>query len=499
MNTLAERVFASSALLLLTRMIQRGIGLVSMLILARLLTPADFGFIAIIYVVIQFFDIVSSVGTEQYIIQKNDVNSEDLNTAWTIKLLTNGLLWLVLILSAPMVAGYFDKPGLDLALYVASLVLLINSFRNPGVILLKKNLIYGKLFRLSVIQKLVAFCVVMVVVIFNPSYWALIGGSLAASITFTVGSYLIHPFRPSPQLCKFNEQFGFSQWMLYRSVFGFTRSQLDTILITKNFSLTDAGAFHLVKTLTYMPANDIVVPAVSPLLAAFSQAKSNTLDLALKFRVGLVVVILLIVPVCVYMILFPELIVDVFLGDQWIRAYTIFPVMAPLLLVLSVSKVYENVCLALGRAKDLFFYNVITTAILFLALVLLLDATLEDFVLGRTLTHLAMVSVFPVYIARFLDIDTPRILLLCIPVLISTVPSALLADWAVEQLSSLAILNLLVTSIIFFTTYIVTIILVFILFFSNAAEIKSVRALLSSLLRRKQSLKSKTCDRNLHG
>ena len=484
MKTLAERVFDSSVLLLLTRLVQRGIGVASMLVLARILEPADFGIIAIVLVVIQFFEIVSAVGTEQYIIQKSEVGYDDLNTAWTIRLLTNVVLWLVLIASAPLIADYFDKPELVFALRVCSLVLLIDSLCNPGIMLLKKNLTYRKILQLSVAQKLASFSVVMLVVFQYPSYWALIAGALVSSTSFAIGSYVIHPYRPSPQLSKFSEQFGFSQWMLYRSVFGFTRSQIDTILITKSFSLTDAGAFHLVKTLTHMPANDIVVPAVTPLLSAFSLAKSNLLDLALKFRVGLVFVVSLIVPVCVFLAVFPELIVDVFLGDKWTQAYTIFPVMAPLLLVLSVSKVYESVCLALGRVRDLFFYNVITTLVLVSVLLLLVGASLETFVLNRTLIHLIMVMMFPLYISRFLDVNTFRIVVLCIPAVGSALAAALFAGWIESYLPSLVPVRLFGISIFFFTTYAVMITLAYYLFFNDAAEFGSVRALFAKLLAR---------------
>ncbi|MDB3935088.1 oligosaccharide flippase family protein [Granulosicoccus sp.] len=484
MKTLAERVFDSSVLLLLTRLVQRGIGVVSMLILARILEPADFGMIAIVLVVIQFFEIVSAVGTEQYIIQKSKVGVDDLNTAWTIRLLTNVALWLVLFASAPLIADYFDKPDLVFALRICSLVLVMNSLCNPGVMLLKKNLTYGKILKLSVVQKLAGFSAVMLVVFQHPSYWALITGALVSSASFAIGSYVIHPHRPSPCLSRFREQFGFSQWMLYRSFFGFTHSQIDTILITKSFSLTDAGAFHLVKTLTAMPANDIVVPAVTPLLSAFSQVKSNLLDLALKFRVGLVFVVSLVVPVCVFMAVFSEVIVDVFLGEKWTRAYTIFPVMAPLLFVLSVSRVYESVCLALGRVRDLFIYNVITTVILVSVLILLRDASLETFVLNRTLIHLVIVLIFPLYISRFLKVDTLRIVLLCIPALSSAIAAGLLASWIEAYLPSLAPVRLIGISVAFFTTYAVTITTTYCLFFGDAAEFGSVRALFVKLLAR---------------
>ena len=151
-------------------------------------------------------------------------------------------------------------------------------------------------------------------------------------------------------LSRFREQFGFSQWIFLRNVLGFARSQVDTLLVTKNFAMAEVGVFHVAKSLTAMPAKDVVAPAVEPLLAAFSRVRDDRADLVFKIRVSICFVTFLIMPVCVYIALFPESIVDVFLGDQWTGAYVILANMTPLLLTLSVSRVFESICIAIDRA-----------------------------------------------------------------------------------------------------------------------------------------------------
>ena len=79
------------------KLLSKFIGLISTLILARLLTPSDFGIIAAISIVLYFFDVFANVATEQYIMQKKRLRISELNTAWSINVVLKSLICLILI------------------------------------------------------------------------------------------------------------------------------------------------------------------------------------------------------------------------------------------------------------------------------------------------------------------------------------------------------------------------------------------------------------------
>ena len=81
--SLGLKTLKSSFLILFVRGVQRSIGLISMLVLARLLTPEDFGVVAIASVVVFFFDVLTESGSRQYLIQKDEICEDDIHTAWT--------------------------------------------------------------------------------------------------------------------------------------------------------------------------------------------------------------------------------------------------------------------------------------------------------------------------------------------------------------------------------------------------------------------------------
>jgi len=206
LTSLSQKVLTSSLLLLSSRMIQRGLGLISTLVFARLLTPKDFGIIAILAITIALFEILSDTGSILYITQKQEVSDSDLNTAWSIDILLKSMLWLLLIGATPYIAAFYNNAALIDAFYAISFVLIIRSCLNPGIILYHRALEYKKLFWLALVEKFAFFSVAMTIVITTRSYWAIICGDLAAAITMLVGSYIVHPYRPRLNMSKFLNQ-----------------------------------------------------------------------------------------------------------------------------------------------------------------------------------------------------------------------------------------------------------------------------------------------------
>lgn len=127
------KVIKSALLLLSTQLIQRGLGIVSTLILARLLTPDDFGVIALITILLQLFELLVETGNQQYIVQKDAVDDLDLNTAWSMDILIKTSLAVIVVLLSPAFAAFFEEPDLALAVSVAALALPIRALRNPGL------------------------------------------------------------------------------------------------------------------------------------------------------------------------------------------------------------------------------------------------------------------------------------------------------------------------------------------------------------------------------
>ena len=356
---LASAAFSSGA-----KFLSRLIGLVSTLILARILTPTDFAMIAIIAIVLHLFDILSHAGSEQYIVQKSEVFDSDLNTAWTLDILLKSLMCVLLIVIAPLIARFFEQEHLSFAIQVASVTLIINALKNPGLLLLKRDLDYKKVFYLSLVQRIASFVTVLFVAINWQSFWAFVIADIMGAIVFTLGAYIIQPFRPAFSLLKVSEQWLFSKWLLGKSIVGYLRSQIDTVLVAKFFSTAQLGNYHMARDVAMLPGYNILGPAIEPLLADFKDYKNNVIRLGQRVSKVLCIVSFIVVPITTYMAFYPALIIDVLLGAQWVIAGEILGVMSLLFFYYCFLLVVESALTAMGKVKAIFIFDIASLMII---------------------------------------------------------------------------------------------------------------------------------------
>jgi len=474
MKTLSNKVLESSYLLIASKMLQRVIGLVSIMILARLLSPEDFSIVALTAIIIYFFNMLSNVGTEQYIIQKEQVSPQDLNTAWTIDLISKFALWLILIISAGFISEFFERPKLQSAIYVMSMLLPLNALKNPGIFLLKSELNYNKLFWLTLIQKVISFIVVITIAFFTPSFWALIIADLVASLIFILGSYKIHEFRPRLSLINNREQWLFSKWLLLKGIVGYIRSQIDTLFVSKLFSASTLGQYYIVRNIAMLPNNNILTPAIEPLLAAFKTERDNQGQLAFQIRVCLFAVSLFATPIAFFIWNFPKPIIDTLLGVQWVNSDTLISAMAPLFFYFPFLLIQEQALLAKQRIKTLIVFDLLSLIFLAIGFITLPLLTVEDIALFRGVSGIATCLILAISINYCFPVLIGRIAVLFVPIIFASSSASYLTSLIVESNFSSVFTNLLFIGTYYVLLYLFILGILLFLFFKTRAEVQFI-------------------------
>ncbi|GAB5415415.1 MAG: lipopolysaccharide biosynthesis protein [Congregibacter sp.] len=450
--SLAKRVAGSSALLVGIKFVHRLLGLFSTLILARLLTPADFGLVALISITVYFFDVLSSAGSDQYIIRKRNVTEDDLNTAWTLDLLMKIFLWLLLLIIASSVAEFFSQPDLERALQLGSCVLPLNALASPRINLLKQEFAYQGIFWLSVIQRVSGFFIVVGLAWHLRNFWAMVIADVAASVVFTLGTYRIAAHRPRLTLLQLSDQWSFSAWMLLRGIVGYTRSQIDTLFVSKLFPATSLGQYQLARDIAMLPAHNIVVPASEQLLAAFRESRGDRAAQGLQLRWSFAAVAVLIFPTCTFVTVFARNIVSVLLGEQWSEAESTLAYMSLLLFYFSFSVVYERLLVAEGRVRLLSALETYSLVVVIASLLFAAGGNTQSIALFRGVAGCANLLVFAIICQRATRLPG------CLPLAMLTIFSiaSLLAAFVATSLavsSDSATVELLTQTALFSVTY----------------------------------------------
>lgn len=453
MSSNTTKLVNSASFLIGGKLLQRLIGLVSIVILARILAPGDFAVAAVIAMVIYFFDVLSNVGNEQYIVQKAHVSPQDLNTAWSLSLCIKGALTLLLFALIPLIDNYYENMQLTAVLMAATCVLPIRALSNPGIFELQRNLEYKPIFVLTLFQRLASFIAVMLMVYIEPSYWALVIADLIAALTYTLGSYSVHGFRPKFSLRNGSEQWVFSRWLLAKNIVGYTRSQVDTFLVSSFYASRDLGRYYLSRDIVMLPSQNLLTPAIQPLLATFSRVQQQGTSFSQQLNLALCVTTLLTVPIVIYIWQFPAPLIDTILGEKWSDSYPLLSAMSLLVLYIPFLLLFEQALFALGLFKQVFAFDLASLGLIIGGLMLLPTSDLVEFAALRGGLGIIATLLLMVYLRIKLNFSLSTWLVWLLATATLAVIAANIAQLFVGFADNFAFLQLLTTGTIFTATY----------------------------------------------
>lgn len=368
---LSSKVAKGGFWLLILRMLDNAIGLLKLFIIARLLTPNDFGLLGIAFLIIATLDTFSQTGLDTALIQmKNDIK-EYLNTVWSISIIKGFILYVILFISAPYVAIFFKSPESVAIIRVVGITILLRSFTNIGIIYFQKELDLSKHFLYRFSSTIVNFSVSVFTAFTLKSVWALVFGQLADCITGVVASYLLHHYRPrfNLDLDKVKKLFGFGKWVFGSSILIFLFTQGDDFFVGKLLGATALGFYQMAYRVSSMPTTEITHVISNVTYPAYSRIQDNLPRLRNAYLKTLKLTAFLSFPIAgLILSLAPDLTI-VILGEKWIPMVPSMQVLVLYGLIRSVAATAGPVFYSLGKpgidTKNQFLQVILLMALIY--------------------------------------------------------------------------------------------------------------------------------------
>ena len=349
MNDIKSKMAAGAAWLVLFRLTERSIGIVSTLILARLLVPADFGLIAMAMSMLAALELLGAFSFDLALIQNQNAQRHHYDTAWTFGVFFSIFKALALCALAIPVANFYSEPRLELLMYSLAVVTLLEGFVNIGIVAFQKDLELHKEFQLGLIKKLAGFIVTVSLAIWLRSYWALMAGILATRVVGLVLSYRLHPFRPRLSMTGASELFNFSKWLLLNNFLIFLNNRGADLVIGRLAGARELGLYSVAYEISNLPTTELVWPISRAVFPGYARMANDLAQLRTAFVQVLGLVALITVPAGVAIALLAEQIVQVLLGSKWVEAAPLIQVLAIFGVVRSLHGPTGSIYLALGK------------------------------------------------------------------------------------------------------------------------------------------------------
>ena len=284
-KTPGRQMLHGSAWLIGLRWTVRLTGVVSTVILARLLTPKDFGVVAIAMIVVGLFEMLSWTGQELAIIRHATPTREHYDTAWTISALIGTGVAIVLFVVAPLATQYFHDDRAVPVIRWLALRPLLSGLENVGTIDFQRSLRFDRVFGYNFYAKVIAFVATIGFAIALRDYWALVIGILVGQTARTVLSYWLHPYRPSLSLSKRGEIWSFSIWSFIRAIGTYFMTQVDVIAIGGVAGATSMGRYTVAKDVASSPVDELNEPVTTvlfPVMARYQDEPHQLRQLYLR-------------------------------------------------------------------------------------------------------------------------------------------------------------------------------------------------------------------------
>ncbi len=327
-SSIGNQIAKGAAWMIGMRFAMRGIGLVSTIILARLLTPEDFGVVAIATMLFGFLLMLGEFGFDTYLIKKQDADRSYYDTVWTMTVIRGLLLAAILITTAQYAADFFNEPRIQPIIYCLAGFAVVTSLYNVGVVDFRKEMTFDRDFLYMVIPKIASFAVTVICAFMWRDYWALVVGMATNYFCVLVLGYIMHPYRPRFSLIRAREILGFSIWLLLNNILGYFNLRYDEFVLGRMMGSASVGLYSVSYEVSNMPTSELVAPIRRAIFPGYAKLAVSREKLADSF-VGIWSTVLLVVgPMAFGILLVADYLVPVALGAKWIEAIPLIQVLA---------------------------------------------------------------------------------------------------------------------------------------------------------------------------
>lgn len=343
----------------------RGIGFFTTILLARLLTPKDFGLIAMLTIFISVSESLSNGGFNHALIQKKDTDEEDYIAVFYINLIASTCLYFILFFSAPYIARFYEQPSLTVLTRVLSLTFIINSFCYIQQTKLTKELKFKVLMKVH-IPAVIASAIVAIWMAYSGfGVWSLVAQTLALRFVLAVQLWFQSKWRPLLKV-NFNRAkplFSFGSKIMASTIVDRIYNNIYLIVIGKFYSANILGYYQNSYKLINTPTDTFSSIIRNVTYPAFSSVQSNNDKLKLGLKKSNQQFAFLLLPALTFCTVLAIPLFRLILTEKWLPSVPYFQLLVIVGVFYPLSQFTLDILKVKGQGKLYLHLNLISKGI----------------------------------------------------------------------------------------------------------------------------------------
>lgn len=311
------------------RVSTRAITLVRIAILARLLTPSQFGVFGIASLILAFLEVLTETGINVFLIQE-EKEVKYFNSAWLVSIVRGIVLTLIIIFLTPLIISFFNAPEAYTVLLLIALVPFVRGFINPAIITLQKELQFKKEFYFRLIIFLFDSSIVSLTAFVSRNPLSFVWGIMAGALLEVILSFIF--IRPTPRINiegeKIKKIIHRGKWVTLSGIFTYLAQEGDNLVVGKFLGTGSLGIYQNAYKLSTLPISeitDVISKVVFPVYTKIARDRRRLLS---AFRKTLLINSFAVIILSMILFILAEPIILALLGNRWEAAIPVVRILS---------------------------------------------------------------------------------------------------------------------------------------------------------------------------
>ena len=387
-----------------------GIQFIITLILARLLTPADFGLVGMLAIFIAISQSFINSGFGSALIQKKSPTAEDYSTVFYFNIVVSFLFYFLLFIAAPYIAAFYKQPELIKLTRVISLGFIFNAFGLIQITQLTKNINFKTQSKVSITVVIISGTIGITLALLGYGVWALVFQTLTTSLFRTIFYWIINKWRPLWVFSKhsFKTLFSFGSRLLMAGLIDTIYKNIYLIIIGKFFNASALGYFTQAKTLQEIPVVSITGIIQRVTYSLFSEIQDEKQRLYNGYTKIIHLAIFITFPLMLGLSAVSNNFISVVLTEKWLPSVPYLQLLCFAGMLYPIHAINLNIINVMGRSDLFLRLEIIKKTIITISIFVGIIWGVLGLVIGSVITSFIALIINTYYTGHLIGYGTKK-------------------------------------------------------------------------------------------
>lgn len=436
----------------------QGITFVVSIVLARLLSPSEFGLIGMITVLMSIGTVLMEGGLGQSLIRTNNPTEEDYTTVFYFNLIGSFLIYIIVFLCAGSIAEFYKQSSLELIIKWYCLIFITNAFSSVQYTKLSKEMKFKKELTIVVPSLILSSIVGITMAYMGYGIWSLVASALVQSILASIQLWIRSDWRPTWNFNKekFNYHFHYGYKLTLSGILDAIFVNAYAIIMGKFFAPAQVGFYNRADTLKQLPVSNISVVLNKVTFPLFAQVHDDNERLKDIYKRIMQMVLFFVAPVLLCMSVLAEPLFRLLFSEKWLPAVPYFRILCWNGILYPIHAYNLNILKVKGRSDLFLKLEVIKKIMVILVIVISFQFGVQGLLYGSVFSSVLAFFINSYYTGLFINYKSFNQLLDLMPTVFVSIIVALIVygiDLSFKEYLKLDFFRLLLNGFVYVLLY----------------------------------------------